>query len=147
MWGYRFSDLDRTLAAVDGLRRMGRVFVDVDTRGPATGNAWPRTNVYETKDALVVVAEVPGLTEKDLEVTIDKRVLTLSGERKLNLPEGLLEQAPERQPERFSRSFTLPERIATDGLTAELKDGVLTVRLPKVPEEQPRKIAIKAPGA
>jgi HSP20 family protein len=146
MWGYHFSDLDRTLAAVDGLRRMGRVFVNLDTRGQAD-DGWPRTSVYETKDALVVVAEVPGLTEKDLEVTLDKRVLTLSGARKLNAPEELLGQAEARQPERFSRSFTVPDRIATEGLTADLKDGLLTVRLPKVPEVQPRKIPIKAPGA
>jgi HSP20 family protein len=134
MFGYHLSDFERTIAAMDHLRR------GVYDAGPS----WPRTSAYETKEALIVVAEVPGLTEKDLEITLEKHVLTLAGERKSNVPEGVL---PQRQPARFSRSFALPERLDTEGLTAELKDGVLTVRLPKVPEAQPRKIAIKTAAA
>jgi HSP20 family protein len=139
MFGY-LSDFERTIAAMDHLRqRMGRSSGNGDARVYDAGTGWPRISAYDTKDALVLVAEVPGLTEKDLEVTLEKDVLTLAGERKWNAPEGF--QAP--APSRFSRSFTLPERLNTDGLTAELKDGVLTVRLPKSPEVQPRKVQIK----
>jgi HSP20 family protein len=134
MFGY-LSDFERSIAAMDQLRQRRRYDASA---------SWPRTSAYETKEALIMVAEVPGLTEKDLEITLEKDVLTLSGERKSNVPEGIL---PPSQPARFSRSFTLPERLATEGLTAELKDGVLTVRLPKAPEAQPRKIQIKTAAA
>ena len=92
------------------------------------------------------VAEVPGVSEKDLDVTLKEDVFTLSGERKPRIPEGY--QGPRRErPARFSRSFTLPYRTADQGLSAELKDGILTVRLPKVPEVQPRRIPIKSETA
>jgi HSP20 family protein len=145
MLGYAFSDFERTFNEMDQLRqRLGRVFGDVDTREFSPDTTWPRTSVYETKDALVLVAEVPGLNEKDLEITLKEDVLTLAGERKLNVPDGYQVHRQERRPARFSRSFTVAHRLASEGLTAELKDGVLTVRLPKQPEEQPRKIQIKA---
>jgi HSP20 family protein len=144
MFGYPLSDFERTFSAMDELRqRLGRVFGDVDTREFSPDASWPRTSVYDTKDALLLVAEVPGMTEKDLEITLKEDVLTLAGERKLTLPEGHQVHRQERRPARFSRSFTLPNRLAADGLSAELKDGILTVRLPKVPDEQPRKIQIK----
>ena len=139
MFGY-LSDFERTIAAVDQLRqRMGRSYGNGDARVYDAGSGWPRISAYDTKDALVLVAEVPGLTEKDLDITLEKDVLTLSGERKWNAPEGFQPPAPTR----FSRSFSLPERVNVDGLNAELKDGVLTIRLPRVPEAQPRKVQIK----
>jgi len=140
MFGYAISDFERTFGAMDELRqRLGR------TNGHAltTDGSWPRTSVYETKDALVLMVEVPGLTDKDLDVTLKDEVLTLSGERKLTVPEGAQVLRQELRPAHFSRSFALPFPVVADGLAAELKDGVLTVRLPKVPEEQPRRVPIK----
>jgi HSP20 family protein len=138
MLGY-LTDIERTMAAVNELRqRRGRLFFDVDAR-VRTDAGWPRTSAYDTPDAMILVAEVPGLTEKDLDITVKEDVLTISAERKELGPEGVGLHRPA-----FSRSFALPERMATDGLTAELKDGILTVRLPKAPEAQPRKIQVKA---
>ena len=68
--------------------------------------------------------------------------MTISAERKELPPEGAGLHRPG-----FWRSFTLPDRMASDGLTAELKDGILTVRLPKAPEAQPRRIPIKSETA
>ncbi len=144
MLGYPLSDFERTFSAMDELRqRLGRVFGDVDAREFSPDTSWPRTSVYETNDALLLVAEVPGLTEKELEITLKEEVLTLAGERKLTVPAGFQVHRQERRPARFSRSFTLPYRVAADGLAADLKDGILTVRLPKVPDEQPRRVPIK----
>jgi HSP20 family protein len=145
MLGYPLSDFERTFNAMDELRqRLGRVvFGDVDARAFSPDTSWPRTSVYETKEALVLVAEVPGLTEKDLEITLKDDVLTLAGARKLAAPEGYQVHRQERRGTRFERSFTLPYHLDTERLGAELKDGILTVTLPKVPEVQPRKIQIK----
>jgi HSP20 family protein len=137
MLGY-LNDFERTWAALNGLRQgRGRLF-DVDARFRSDAG-WPRTTAYDTPEALLLVAEVPGLTEKDLDITVKEGVLTISAEQKELGPEGLGLHRPA-----FSRSFSLPERMATDALTAELKDGILTVRVPKAPEAQPRKIAVKA---
>jgi HSP20 family protein len=146
MFGY-LSDLERTFAVVDELRR--RVERTVDGGGFradafATDTAWPRTSVFEDEDGLTLVADVPGLREGDLELSLDKDVLSLSGERKLAVPEGHTVHRQERRGTRFQRQFTLPYKVAADGLSAELKDGVLTVKLPKAPEAKPRKIAVKA---
>jgi len=85
---------------------------------------------------------MPGLGDKDVQLSVQKDVLTLSGERKFDAPEGYYMHRQERSPIRFSRSFTLPCKVDPDKSTAALKDGVLTVTLSKIPDEQPRQIAI-----
>jgi HSP20 family protein len=144
MFGY-LSDFERTFTAVDELRRrMERVLGDVDADALATDTQWPRTNVYDSGQALVLTAEVPGLRDKDIDVSLNQEVLTLSGQRKVETPQGFAVHRQERRPARFSRTFTLPCKVQSEGLSAELHDGILTVRLPKAPEAQPRKIAVKA---
>jgi HSP20 family protein len=146
MFGY-LSDLERTFAVMDELRRRVERTVDGDgfrADAFATDTAWPRTSVFEDEDGLTLVADVPGLREGDLELSLDKDVLSLSGERKLRVPEGHTVHRQERRGTRFQRQFTLPYKVNADGLSAELKDGVLTVKLPKAAEAKPRKIAVKA---
>ena len=144
MFGY-LSDLERTFAVMDELRRRVERTADGGSRADAfaTDTAWPRTSVFENEDGLTLVADVPGLREGDLELSLDKDVLTLSGERKLAVPEGHTVHRQERRGTRFQRQFTLPYKVEADGLAAELKDGVLTVKLPKAAEAKPRKIAVK----
>lgn len=138
MFGY-LSELERelgaTFAAMDQLRRR--------TETGASDQFWPRTSVYENEGGLTLVADVPGLRDGDIQLALDKDVLTFSGERKLAVPEGHVVHRQERRPARFQRSFTLPYKVNVDAMSAELKDGVLTVRLPKAPEAQPRKIPVK----
>jgi HSP20 family protein len=158
----RFSDVDRTFVMMDELRRrMGRLFDEVDGRyardafrgafdpheGPfpaRTMATWPRVSVYDTGAAIVVQAEVPGLKEKDLKLSINQDVLSLGGERRADTPEGYAVHRQERAPVRFARSLTMPCKVDAERTTAELKDGILTVTLPKTPEAQPRQIAVKA---
>jgi HSP20 family protein len=105
----------------------------------------PAVDVFEDKDALVVVAEVPGMKAEDVKVDVENNVLTLSGERKLEKKE---ERKGFHRYERaygaFTRSFVLPESVDGDKIEAALADGVLTVRIAKRPQAQPRKIAIKS---
>ncbi|MDC0739894.1 Hsp20/alpha crystallin family protein [Polyangium mundeleinium] len=159
----RFGDVNRTFAAMDELRRrMDRLFDEYDSRGGAwprstfffepfeaglssrTVATWPRLSVYDKGDALVIAADVPGMKESDIKLEIDQDVLTLSGERKADVPEGYALHKRERAPVKFSRSVALPCKVDTEKASAVLKDGVLTLTLAKSPEAQPRKIAVKS---
>jgi HSP20 family protein len=147
MWG--LNDLDRTFDAFDELRRrMDRVFADFDGRGAAPGLAAPgeapRANVYDTGAELVVEAELPGVAEKDLQLTVTADTLTLAGERKVAIPEGYSVHRRERPGYSFSRSFALPVKVDAEHATANLALGVLTVTLPKAAEVRPRQISVKA---
>lgn len=146
----RWDDMNRTLAAMGELRRrMDRVYDeerDFDERpfGSRAVATWPRINVIDAGANIVVTAEVPGLGEKDVELTLNQNVLSLKGERKSDVPEGYAVHRQERVPVRFARSFAMPWKIDAEKTTAAVKDGVLTITLAKAPEAQPRTIAVKA---
>ena len=150
----RLTDFDRTFDVLDELRRqMDRVWGDIDgTWGVAPGvstmttAAWPRFNVFDAGANLVVTADVPGLTEKELAVSLEDGVLSISGERKLTAPEGYTAHRRERPALRFSRSVALPVKVDVDRAQAAVKDGVLTITLAKAPEARPRQIAVRAQG-
>lgn len=140
-------------------RRMDRMFDDFDPfRGleqqsvfePFQGNffsggrpTWPKMSLTDEGAAYVLKAQVPGLTEQDVQVAIHQDVLTISGERKGDKLEGYTVHRQERPALKFSRSFTLPHRVDADKTTAELKNGVLTVTLVKAAEAQPRQITVR----
>lgn len=147
-----WRDFDDTLRTFDALqRRLDRAFdawVEPSLpreRGRLRARvAWPTANVFETKDAFVVKAEVPGLAEGDVSVSIEDDALLLRGERKAPVPEGYRVHLRERASVAFARKFPLPTRVDADAVTATLHDGVLTVTLPKAREALPRQIAVKA---
>lgn len=102
-------------------------------------------DVKETKDAFIFKADLPGVEEKDVDVKITKNRLSISGKREEEKSEkGDTYYTYERSYGSFSRSFTLPEGTDPDAIKAELKSGVLAVTIPKKPEAQPKKIAVKA---
>jgi HSP20 family protein len=107
--------------------------------------AWsPAIDVTEDKEKIVLTADLPGLAEKDLDVQIEKDVLTLRGERSIERKNDAEHYRRfERVAGSFVRSFTLPPLVDTEQVTAQLKDGVLTLTLPKKPEAQPKKISVK----
>jgi len=103
----------------------------------------PRFDVKETKDAYVIKADLPGVKEEELDVSLNGNLLTISGKRDADhREEGDAYFAIERSYGSFARSFTMPESVDGAGVTADLKNGVLAVRIPKKPEAQPRRIAI-----
>ena len=107
----------------------------------------PSFDVKETKDSYQFKADVPGIQDKDLEVTITGNRLTVGGKREAEREEKSDRYyAYERNYGSFSRSFTLPEGVDADKLSASLEHGVLTVVVPKKPEVQPKKIAVKTEG-
>lgn len=149
----RFDDLDRTFAMMDQLRRrMDRLFDDYEPRrGRGAEEAermwtgrFPRVNFTENAASLVLEADLPGLSEKDVQLTIHQDVLSLSGERRSDVPQGYVVHRQERAPVKFARTFTLPCKVDPEKSTAAIKNGVLTVTLAKAAEAKPRQIAVKA---
>jgi HSP20 family protein len=110
----------------------------------ATGPVFmPNFEVKETKDAYVFKADMPGIKESDLDISLTGNHLTISGKREAESHEDVQNYFTyERTYGSFSRSFTLPQSADANNVKAELKDGVLTLALPKKPEMQPRKIAL-----
>jgi HSP20 family protein len=92
----------------------------------------------------VLRAEVPGVAEKDLELQVQENTVSLRGERKEAIPEGHSVHRKERGDFRFARSFQLPSAVAADKVEAHLKNGVLTVTLPKAETAKPRKISVRS---
>ena len=143
------DDLDRTFALMDYLRkRFERDDAPTSLRQEAeraqVRGIGPRLTVDDQGAKLVFKADLPGLTEKDLELTIHQDVLTLKGEKHADAPQGYFVHRQERTPLKFARSFSLPAKVDPEKSTATMKDGVLTLTLVKVPEAMPRQIAIQA---
>lgn len=148
----RLTEFDRTFDVLDELRRqMDRVWNDYDgswglARTPTqalSAATWPRFNMADAGTELVVTADVPGLTEKELGVSLEDGVLTVSGERRAVAPEGYTVLRRERGELRFARSVALPFKVDPEKTAASLKDGVLTITLAKAPEARPRQIAVR----
>jgi len=107
------------------------------------GKTWPRLNLADSGDVLMVTAEVPGLSEKDVNVSIEHGVLSIAGERRIQPPEGYSVHRQERDSFKFVRSVAMPCEVQADEATATVRNGLLTVTLPKVPEAQPKRIEVR----
>lgn len=141
------GELQRAFSAFDELRtELDRAF---GRRDPWFGflpafTEGPDIDFSDQGDTLTLTAELPGLSEKDVEVSVNANTLTLRGERKVESPKGYSVHRNERQSYRFERSYTLPSKIDVEHVRAVMKNGVLTLTLPKAPEAQPKHIAVKA---
>jgi len=106
--------------------------------------AWaPSVDIYETENELVLKADLPDVNEKDLDVHVENNMLTIRGERKFEQKvkeENYLRI--ERTYGSFSRSFSLPNTVSTEGIKAEYKNGVLTVEMPKRTEAKPKQVKV-----
>jgi len=144
-----FSRRHPVESALDPFRIMdallgGDTFQGFDAWNGPRGFA-PTFEVREAKDAYVFKADLPGVAEKELDIHMTGNILTVSGERKQeSVQEGERYFAVERGYGQFSRSFSLPDGTDGEHVSAELKDGVLTLRVPKKPEVQAKRITIGA---
>jgi HSP20 family protein len=103
----------------------------------------PSVDVSETKDKVVITADLPGMTKDDVKISIQDHTLTLEGEKKREKEEkGENYHRLERSYGSFCRSFTLPAAVKADKIKASYKDGVLSVTLPKAEEAKPKEIPI-----
>jgi HSP20 family protein len=111
----------------------------------AAGEWFPTVDVAETKEAFTVKAEIPGVEAKDVQVSLQGDVLTVRGEKRQEKEEkGEQYYRCERSWGAFNRSFRLPVAVEAEKVTADFKDGVLTVTLPKAPEAKGSTIPVKA---
>ena len=137
-----FNDLNRIRSEID------RFFQDpfsALTQGTSFFEGWtPALDIYEDKDKYVVKAELPGLKNEDIDVSLEGNTLTISGERKREeeKEEGDTYRS-ERYFGRFQRTVTLPAAVDASKIQATYKDGVLTVTVPKTEEAKPKQIEVK----
>jgi HSP20 family protein len=125
---------------------MNRLFTRTLGEGSSAGSAWtPAVDIFDAAGAIVLKAELPGLSPDDIDIEVDDNVLTLKGERRFEekVEEGRYYRV-ERAYGSFQRSVTLPQGVKADEITASFDSGVLTVRVPKADEVKPRKIAVAA---
>lgn len=108
--------------------------------GPSRGFN-PAIDVRANADEIVFTADVPGIKHEDLEITLERGVLTLKGQRRYE-GNGKERVLLGRSYGSFERSFTLPETADQENLSADLVDGVLTVRVAQIPKSKPKKISI-----
>jgi HSP20 family protein len=132
-----FADLDRLF---DGFLTNGGTRAWSPARGQC---AFPDFNVWEDDRDLIAEVEVPGLKMEQLTVSVMGNELTLQGERKPQEAEGVTFHHRGRCAGSFSRVIQLPVEIDAEKVEATLRDGILTVRLPKVQAALPRKIEVK----
>jgi len=135
------------LGQLNELRReMDRVFrefaPDLGLTPPATG-VFPPVNVWSDGETLFVEAEVPGVKLEDLDITAVGNELTIRGRREPLTGDNLVYHRQERGTGEFTRVLTLPVEVDADRIEAVVRDGVLTIRLPKAESARPRKIAVK----
>lgn len=143
----RWNDPFREFAHLQD--RMNRVFTDAYGRsdeGLMTAGSWvPPVDIYQNGDhELVLKAELPDMKREDIEITVDNGTLTIKGEKKLSseTKEENFHRI-ERRYGTFSRSFSLPQTIDAGKVSADYRDGVLTVKLPTREEAKPRQVKIE----
>jgi HSP20 family protein len=108
-----------------------------------TASFTPAVDIYEDEKKIVLKLEVPGIEEKDLDVSVENHTLTVKGERKFNQEEKQENfHRIERRFGSFFRAFTLPSTIDTENVDARYEAGVLKLELKKKPEAQPRQIKV-----
>ncbi|MDX9785714.1 MAG: Hsp20/alpha crystallin family protein [Desulfobacterales bacterium] len=140
-WNFRsaFDELNRMR------RQMDRLFEGIPDRSLSgySGSVFPAMNLTEDKDYYIIRAELPGIASSELNIEATGRNLSITGERKIPAPEeGAKYHRREREAGRFARAISLPGEIDAAKVEASLKNGILTVKLPKAAASKPRQITI-----
>ncbi len=115
---------------------------EMRTRGTQDVFLRPAVDIYEDGSGIILKADLPGVSRERLDVQVDGNNLAIEGQAAITMPEDMEALYADVSTTRFRRSFTLSNELETDKISAEMKDGVLTLRLPKRAELQPRKIEV-----
>ncbi len=148
----RLSDLQNTFALLDHLtRRMAPDYAWEDLEASSSlpnlnlsASAWPRINLFENGSDVVLKADVPGLSDHDVQVTLHNDAITISGERVVAAPAGYAARMRERDSLKFQRTVAMPCKVNPEQISASVQNGVLTITAKKAPEAQPRRITVRA---
>lgn len=104
----------------------------------------PAVDIFEDGNGITVQADMPGVSKDRLNIQADRNSLTIEGEAVIEMPAGMEALYADVQSTRYGRSFVLSGELETERIEANLKDGVLTIRIPKRSEYRPRKIEVRA---
>ncbi len=104
----------------------------------------PHVDIYETDEAIIVLADMPGVDEKGVDITVEKNVLTIKGYLEPEQPVNYTPAYTEYEVGDYERNFTLPNEIDRDNIDATMQNGVLRLYLPKAGPAKTRKISVKA---
>jgi len=146
MWPMTWMNRTMTNPFDELRRQMERLLDEFNLstwRFPFPAAGYPALNVWDAGDTVCVEAEIPGVSKDDLEVYAVGNELTIKGRRAALEGNNITYHRQERGTGTFTRVITLPAEVDPDRVEAVLKDGVLTVRLPKAEAAKPRKIALK----
>jgi HSP20 family protein len=136
-----YNELDRLH------KEMHKLFEDVlgdETRETRSSPSWyPIVDIIEKRDIFIITADIPGLNKEDINLRIDNKILTISGERKFDRDEKKDNfHIIEKLYGKFSRAFRLPNTVSDEGIKAEYKNGELIITLKKCEETKPKRIPI-----
>lgn len=147
----RWNDVSKMFEELEQFRQqINRVFEEADyprwaqQTNMLSSRAWPLLNMYDEGTKLLLDAEVPGLSEEEIQLSLNQNVLSITAERKVDAPKDYAIHRQERAAFKFARSISLPCQVDTDKVSAQVKDGLLTVTMEKSREAQPRRIEIEA---
>lgn len=127
-----------------GMRRLQNELNRMAERGTARAPEFPAVNAYANPDGVVITAELPGVKSEDLDVSVHRDAVTLSGERQTDTQESKGYHRRERRQGRFVRTLSLPFMVDPKGVEAAINNGVLRLELPRAEEDKPRRIKVKA---
>jgi HSP20 family protein len=142
--GFSRFGTQRSFPASTLRRELDRLFGDLERAPAFDALQAPTLSFEDTGEALRLRVELPGLSEKDVEINVTANVVSLKAQRSTEAPEGYTAHRRERASFSFARSYELPARIDPEKVEASLKQGVLTLTLPKVAEAQPKKVTVTA---
>lgn len=126
-------------------QEMNNFFGDLPRRRLRKAPSFPAMNIWAAEHSAMVTAEIPGVSKDDLEINVTGDTLTISGVRKQDeLPDEVHYHRQERTYGEFNRSMQLPYTVDINKVKATFKNGILSVDLPRVEAEKPKKITVKA---
>ncbi len=146
----RFYDLQRMLSSMDALRdRINLLTGDYSDRLPSVegvwgfADNWPKMNLYDNGEQLELKVELPGYAREDIHIKVQGNYLEISGSRTTTGPNGYTIHRQERENPTFTRSMTLPIEVDSSNATATIKNGILSLTLPKNVAARPQQISIR----
>jgi len=143
-WGEPWAAFDQLRREIDGLLSSWGQWGLPESASFGAPTVFPPVNLYEAADSLVLTAELPGVREEDLDVSVQANQLVLRGQRAIDYPENAAAHRRERQAGAFHRTVELPYAVDADKVEATYRHGVLLLRLPKPDEHQRRRIPVSS---
>lgn len=125
-------------------REMNRTFgaMGLQTSCDSTVQRFPQLELQQQEEQLILTAQLPGVESDSLEITLEKNILTLKGQRKTEAPKESTSRRQERPQGQFERRIELPAEVEREGISSHFEHGVLTLTLPKAAQARVHKIAV-----